>query len=103
MVLSNNMQTKSDNRLKQYLLDTITLKAATLSSDTICLEWDADGQQLKNAYTFPFVFADNAAFAQEVTRNSFAAIFGAISSLRFAAMLPKKVDLTLVENNIPKA
>ena len=97
------MQTKPDNRLREYLLDTITLKAATLSSDTIYLEWDADGHQLKNAYTFPFVFADNPAFAQEGTRNSFAAIFGAINSLRFAAMLPKKVDLTLIQNNIPKA
>tara|TARA_B100000809_G_scaffold219439_1_gene226619 strand:+ start:25 stop:486 length:462 start_codon:yes stop_codon:yes gene_type:complete len=103
MVLSNNMRTGLDNRLKEYLLDTITLKTATLSSGTIYLEWDADGQQLKNAYKFPFVFADNPAFAQEKTRNSFAAIFGAISSLRFAAMLPQKVNLTSVENHIPKA
>ena len=69
MVISNYMQTKPDNRLREYLLDTITLKAATLSSDTIYLEWDADGHQLKNAYTFPFVFADNPAFAQEGTRT----------------------------------
>lgn len=97
------MPTISDNRLAEYLLDTIRLKAATICSDTIYVEWDADGQQLNNAYTFPFVFADNPAFTRERTRKSFAAIFGAISSLRFAAMLPKKVDLTLLENNIPKA
>ena len=103
MVLSNLMQINSDDRLKKYLLDTITLKVATISSDTIYVEWDADGQQLKNAYTFPFTFADNPAFAQDRTRSSFAAIFGALSALRFAAMLPNKVDLTSVENNIPKA
>ena len=97
------MQNNSDNRLKEYLLDTITLKKATIISDTIHVEWDADGQSLKNAYTFPFVFEDNPAFAQDRTRNSFAAMFGAISSLRFAAMLPKRIDLTLFENNIPRA
>lgn len=103
MVLSKNMRTDTDKRLDDYLLDTITLKAAAISGGTIHLEWDADGHLLKNAYTFPFVFADNPAFAQERTRDTFAAIFGAISSLRFAAMLPNKIDLTLVENDLPKA
>ena len=97
------MQFSSDNRLKEYLLNTITLKEAIISGHTIYLEWDADGKRLKNSYTFPFVFADNPAFAEERTRDSFAAIFGAISSLRFTAMLPKKVDLTAVEGYIPKA
>ena len=78
MVLSKNMRTDTDKRLDDYLLDTITLKAAAISGGTIHLEWDADGHLLKNAYTFPFVFADNPAVAQERTRDTFAAIFGAI-------------------------
>lgn len=97
------MKANRDKRLSEYLLDTITLKVAKIDRQTIYLEWDADGQQIKNSYTYPFVFADNPAFAEERTRNSFAAIFGAINSLRFSAMLPKQIDLTAVEDNTPKA
>ena len=98
-----DMKTNLDKRLNNYLLDTITLKVAKIYGQTIHLEWDADGQRIKNLYTFPFVFADNPAFSEEHTRNSFLGFFGAMNSLRFAAMLPKKVDLTIVEDNIPKA
>ena len=97
------MPTDFDRRLKEYLLDTIRLDVATISKDTIHLEWDADGRRLKNTYRFPFVFGDKPAFAEERARDSFAAVFGAISSLRFTAMLPKKVDLTAVEDHLPEA